>query len=239
MSKNTSQSVSMPLADESSTCGRWIFSVGLWVVVVAAFCLLLKYDVDLMRWRYQVLPEGAKGFFRQIVRSLREFGQIPVIVVSLIIVARMDKRRRGTIIAAVIIAQILASITYNVGKLTIARHRPNNQIEKYEDLEGKRSADFWIGWRPLNEDSKTQSFPSGHSGAAFALAGVLAWFYPPLRGLFWFLAGGCAVSRFLDAVHWPSDCLAGAVIGYCSAWLALRLLKQNKPTCPTLPQETN
>src|SRR5690606_132206 len=67
-----------------------------------------------------------------------------------------------------------------------------------------------------------EAFPSGHSGAAFAFAAVLAWFYPHLRWLFWALAFGCAVSRYLDTVHWPSDCMAGAMLGFLAGWIALR-----------------
>ncbi|MCL2329987.1 MAG: phosphatase PAP2 family protein [Phycisphaerae bacterium] len=81
-------------------------------------------------------------------------------------------------------------------------------------------------WRGLaffsNQEGSSQSFPSGHSGAAFALAGVLAWFYPPLALLWWALAVGCSASRYVDAVHWVSDCIAGACIGYMAAQLALR-----------------
>ena len=57
------------------------------------------------------------------------------------------------------------------------------------------------------------------------MAGILAFYYRPARGLLWTLAAGCAISRYLDAVHWPSDCLAGATIGYLAAWAALRMVK--------------
>ena len=93
-------------------------------------------------------------------------------------------------------------------------------------LESLTPAQSWIGWRPGNKRFNTQSFPSGHSAAAFTLAGVLAFFYPRLRWMFWLLATGCAASRYFDAVHWPSDCLVGVVIGLiasnCAIALALR-----------------
>ena len=61
--------------------------------------------------------------------------------------------------------------------------------------------------------------------AAFTFAATLAWFYPQLRWMFWILAVGCAASRWIEGLHWPSDCLAGAVIGYLAACLAIRLVR--------------
>jgi undecaprenyl-diphosphatase len=68
-----------------------------------------------------------------------------------------------------------------------------------------------------------QSFPSGHATTAFALAAVLGflserWFYPALL-----LAAIIALSRVTLGVHYPSDVLAGAVIGLTGAY-AVRLI---------------
>ncbi|UCD29769.1 MAG: phosphatase PAP2 family protein [Planctomycetota bacterium] len=216
-----------------STSRRWLIGAAGWLGVVVALGLLLKYDVAMMRFRYWLIPERPEGMVRQVLHGFREFAQIVPIVAALIMVAIYDKKRRWKVIAIVLVAQLLGSIVYNTGKFTIARYRPNAEVEMIKDLSTLTPAETWIGWRPGNGDKQTQSFPSGHSGAAFALAGVLAWFYPPLRWLLWILAGGCAASRYLDAVHWPSDCLAGAVIGYLAAWVSLRLFKQrNKDIQP-------
>ncbi|MBI4581484.1 MAG: phosphatase PAP2 family protein [Planctomycetes bacterium] len=204
--------------------------------VAGLYALTLRYDVALMDWRYETFPDGPRGTFKQILQGLREFGQFLAILVAIIIVLRCD-RRRWTIVACILIAQFLAGLCYNVGKLTIARYRPYAAIDQAvaqaprpvpgeEQAVHGRSAlavrETWIGWSPNNVNNDTQSFPSGHSAAAFAFAGVLAWFYPRLRLLFWALACGCAASRYMDAVHWLSDCVAGAAIGYAGAWLALR-----------------
>jgi len=63
-----------------------------------------------------------------------------------------------------------------------------------------------------------QSFPSGHATTAFALAAVLGflserWFYPALL-----LAAMIGLSRVTLGVHYPSDVLAGAVIGLLGAY---------------------
>lgn len=224
----------LPPAQPAGTV-RWLARIVAWLAVAALYVLTIKHDVDLMHWRYDVMPEGPHGTLRQVLYGFRDFGQILPIIVTIVIVLRMD-RRRWTIVSAILIAQIFAGAAYNTGKLTIARYRPQPAIkqalaastdsvpDKEKDayaLSKMKVQQTWIGWRPGNGDEATQSFPSGHSAAAFAFAGVLVWFYPKLTVTFWFLAAGCAVSRYLDAVHWLSDCAAGASIGYVAAWLSL------------------
>lgn len=64
-------------------------------------------------------------------------------------------------------------------------------------------------------DGAYQSFPSGHATNAFALAtGVAAhyddWIVPTIV---YSIASGVAMSRVNDRAHFPSDVLAGALIG--------------------------
>lgn len=199
---------------------RWAVRVAWWVVVAAAFVVLLRYDMGLMRWRYEVLGEP-KGLFKELVVTLRFFGQ-PVAIVIMMIAVAMTDRRRWFVIGCVILAQLLAAGVYNAGKLTVVRYRPMAATEEIAPVEQLTQEQVWRGLRLPNREHKRQSFPSGHSASAFLVAGVMVWFYPRLRWLFWALAAGCAASRYVDAVHWPSDCLAGAAIGYCAAWMALR-----------------
>lgn len=201
---------------------RFAFRVAVWLLVGGALALALRCDVALMRWRYDVLPEGPQGLLKQVFYGFRDFAQIVPIAVAILIVIRLDRARRWTIVATILIAQMLAGIGYNAGKLLVVRYRPSAAIERVGPLDELEQSQTWAGFMPSDRDEALQSFPSGHSASAFAFAGVLAWFYPRLAGLVWSLAVGCAFSRYIDGVHWLSDCVAGAAIGYGGVWLALR-----------------
>lgn len=97
-------------------------------------------------------------------------------------------------------------------KYTINRTRP---FITYPDLV-KRST----GGSP--------SFPSGHTSSAFSLATSLSLQYPK-----WYIvapayiwAGSIAYSRMYQGVHYPSDVLAGAIIGSGSAVVSNYLSKK-------------
>ncbi len=74
--------------------------------------------------------------------------------------------------------------------------------------------------RPLNESEK-DSFPSGHSAYAFALATIAGYKYTKLRIPLYIAASGTAFSRVYLGRHYPSDVLMGAVIGSLSGWLII------------------
>jgi len=219
------------------TPGQWMARAGWWLGLVAGFCLLLRYDVALMRWRFEVVGDPRENWVRQVLIGLRDFGQIVPFAVALVIVATYDRRRK-VIVATVLVAQLLAIGSYNTGKWLVVRYRPYAAIEQVADLSSLSAAQTWVGWRPGNELEAHRSFPSGHSTSAFAFAGAIGWFYPQLRWLFWTLAVGCAASRYLEAFHWPSDCVAGAAIGYACAWLTLRTAALALPVIrPRPPRE--
>ena len=78
----------------------------------------------------------------------------------------------------------------------------------------------------------TPSFPSGH--AAMAVAGAIgaSRLLPGSAPLWWILAGIVAVSRIYIGVHWPSDVVAGAIVGLASAWFILGGRPPSPPPAP-------
>jgi undecaprenyl-diphosphatase len=65
------------------------------------------------------------------------------------------------------------------------------------------------------------SFPSGHTATTFALATVLAWFFPLWAGPLFLLAAVIGYSRVYVGVHFLSDVGAAALIGVVSGAICL------------------
>lgn len=87
------------------------------------------------------------------------------------------------------------------------------------------------------EFMRSNSFPSGHTSAAFSTATALTLAYPKwyvaVPGYVW--ASSVGYSRMNLGVHYPSDVVCGAILGAGSAYLTYKLnewlwkKKDNKP----------
>lgn len=77
---------------------------------------------------------------------------------------------------------------------------------------------------PFIAPPQDASFPSGHTAASFAAVGGLHASGSRLWKPALVLAILIGVSRLYLYVHWPSDVLAGAVLGYGLGWLARWIL---------------
>lgn len=82
----------------------------------------------------------------------------------------------------------------------------------------------WLWFRPrpfvINSvnllgdyNAKEASFPSGHASFYFALS-TIVYFYNKKIGIIFYIASLCIVlARIFVGIHWPSDVLAGAIVG--------------------------
>lgn len=111
----------------------------------------------------------------------------------------------------------LNTLVTNGLKYAVARPRP---YETYPNLVIKRTS------------TGPQSFPSGHTSAAFSLATSATlttrkWY---VAAPFYTYASLVAYSRMRLGAHYPSDVLAGALIGAGSSWLVWKADKWiNRP----------
>jgi len=82
---------------------------------------------------------------------------------------------------------------------------------------------FFVDFPCPDKGSWLQSFPSGHSVTAFALAYVLSRTHPKGSPVFYTLATLVALSRVYLASHFLSDIVAGAAFGLFTGWIVCRL----------------
>jgi undecaprenyl-diphosphatase len=79
-----------------------------------------------------------------------------------------------------------------------------------------------IGKNPLED----HSFPSGHTTAAFSIVTPLI-LLNPFLGVFLLIAGLLvAISRMYLGLHYPSDVLAGMILGISSSFFSLFLVNE-------------
>ncbi len=87
------------------------------------------------------------------------------------------------------------------------------------------------GLLPLIEEGDPNSFPSGHTCAAFAFAAAVQTGLPRRWGqvLAWCAAALMGLSRLYVGVHYPSDVLAGAAVGALCGLAAAALCRRFWP----------
>lgn len=116
------------------------------------------------------------------------------ITASMLLLGREEEFTAGQLLAI----SLLGSAAVTTGlKYAINRERPTPPTER-----------------------RNSSFPSGHAAAAFAAAAVFGDCYPRLAVPAYLFAGSVAYSRLYLRRHYPSDVVAGALIGILSAHLA-------------------
>lgn len=172
--------------------------------------VLFSQNIDIRTLRAINSPEDlpSDGFFRAVSNAnIYVTTGVPVTMAVAGLIGHDDELLRNAAVVAVG-SVVDIGLTYAL-KYTVKRDRP---FETYTDIVNKSG-------KPFDNDP---SFPSGHSASAFAAATGLSLSYPEWYVIVpsYLYAGTVAYSRMHLGVHYPSDVLAGAVIGSGCAWLS-------------------
>ncbi len=146
-----------------------------------------------------------KGFqYRRSVRFISHSGDGPAYFAIALILFFLDTTFGAIFFWSGIIAYSFQVSLYLLLKNLIKRDRPAVQITAYK---------AWI------TPSDQFSFPSGHTAAAFLFACLILNFYPLFAFPAFIWASAIAASRVLLGVHFPTDLVAGAILGSsCAYW---------------------
>jgi membrane-associated phospholipid phosphatase len=189
----------------SSLSSTWIALPASAVVVALTW---LFADLPMLRFAELIQSDATES----VVRILNRLGggwNPPMLVFFFALAGFAYGRSRWVwYAAAMAMAGLGAGAVAHLLKLSVGRTRPELWLGAFHYARGNAN-----------------SFPSGHTVGAFALAGVLLFASPsiPARAIAIVTASAIGLSRILAFRHWASDVVASAFLGLIFAWIATRL----------------
>jgi undecaprenyl-diphosphatase len=170
---------------------------------------LYQYDLHLLLWFVQ---RRHRALWIAFARTLSRSGDglMQVLLPSLLWL--LDPAQGKRLFAAALLAFAVERPCYWVLKNGCQRRRPPEAIPSF---------------RSVINASDRFSFPSGHTSGAFALATLTALHYGGLAGALYLWAAAVGVSRVVLGVHFPTDILAGALLGTAIGWFSTVYLLQS------------
>ena len=194
--------------------GRWVLFC---VAVVVILGVLSQVDVAISRWAISWPDQWRAPFFFITDYGLSDWILIPTLigtVVGILALIVVRGRWRPAIIeltmlsAYIFIGVGLPGLLSNLIKRLIGRGRPTEF-----DSVGAFSLQNVIN------DWNFQSFPSGHTTTAIALAFTIGFLWPRLFPVLMVLGIVVGFSRVPVGMHYPTDVFGGLIVGMLGAYL--------------------
>lgn len=161
----------------------------------------MNVDLGILNFIQSHLRTDALDFIMPFITKLGD-GGVLWISLSLILILFRKTRQTGVAMAVSLVLEVLCCNI--ILKPFVARSRPCD-VNTAIQLLVPRPSDY--------------SFPSGHTGASFAAASALFFSKNRLWIPSLILAIPIGFSRLYLYVHYPSDVLAGTLIGIMLGWL--------------------
>ncbi|MBE5931967.1 MAG: phosphatase PAP2 family protein [Lachnospiraceae bacterium] len=170
---------------------------------------LLEWDAGVLLW---IQENMRTDLMTTIMKGITRLGNGGCLWIALAVVLLVIGKTRK-VGAMSVLSLIITFVTVNLGiKNIVARTRPYEVIDGLVNLVEKQS-DF--------------SFPSGHSAHAFAVGVVLLVMLPRKFGVPIFIISILmAYSRLYIGVHYPTDVIAGVLLGTIIAFISMFIVNK-------------
>ena len=171
--------------------------------------VIQRFDEQALVWIAQNIRNGLLDPVMKLYTQLGNAGLLFIALGLALLLFKSTRKAGFSALCAMLIGLVVVNFTI---KPLMARERPWLVIQ---------------GFVNLVEEKDPNSFPSGHTNAAFAFAIALCMTAPKR----WMkIAAVCAaavmgLSRLYVGVHFPSDVLVGAVIGSLCGLLGVLVVK--------------
>ncbi len=181
---------------------------------------ILQFDSSILLWIQNSVRGGFLTPVMKVITHLGDKGIFWILVTLALLILRKTRPLGVVCMVSMVIGLVITNL---IIKNWVARIRPYEVIQGLECIVGKEH-DF--------------SFPSGHTTNSLACAWVLFRKAPRKMGVpALVLAILIALSRLYVGIHYPTDVLAGAVIGIFSACVAMWLVPRCERQFPDLTEK--
>ena len=186
--------------------------------------LIQQFDEQALVWIARYVRCGLLDPFMKGYTQLGNTGMLFIVLGLILLLFRPTRKAGFSALCAMLIGLVVVNFTI---KPLVARERPWLVIRDFVNLVPEKDPN---------------SFPSGHTNAAFAFA-LAVCMSAPRRWMK--VAAVCAaavmgLSRLYVGVHFPSDVLAGALVGslcgLAGAWVVKKVWERLDPRLRRVPE---